>query len=54
MKRLEENIGALHIKLTKEENEEIRKTSEAAEVSGGRYPEGFAASLFADTPPLEA
>ena len=54
LKRLEENVGALHIKLTKEEDQEIRKTSEAAEVSGGRYPESFASALFADTPPLGA
>lgn len=50
--RLEENIGALKIKLSKEEEHEIRKACENAEVSGGRYPEGFASALFADTPPL--
>ena len=53
LQRLKENIGALHLKLTKEEEQEIRKASEAAEPAGGRYPEGFAASCFADTPPLE-
>lgn len=51
--RLEENINSLKIKLTKEEEHEIRKACEAAEPAGGRYPEGFAASLFADTPKLE-
>jgi len=54
LKRLEENIGALHLQLTKEEEQEIRKTSEAAEVQGGRYPEAARATLFADTPPLSA
>ena len=50
--RLDENLGALKIKLSKEEEHEIRKACEDAEVSGGRYPEGFSKALFADTPPL--
>lgn len=50
--RLEENLAAAHIKLSSEEEREIRKDIEAAEVSGGRYPEAFASALFADTPPL--
>ncbi|KAK5679810.1 hypothetical protein LTS10_007758 [Elasticomyces elasticus] len=50
--RLDENLGALKIKLTKEEEHEIRKACQAAEPAGGRYPEGFAASCFADTPAL--
>jgi aryl-alcohol dehydrogenase-like predicted oxidoreductase len=50
--RLQENIDALKIKLTKEEEQEIRKACEAAEVHGGRYPDAFASALFADTPPL--
>lgn len=47
--RLEENVGALKITLSKEEEQRIRKVCEEAEVHGGRYPEGFAAHLFADT-----
>ncbi|KAG8622810.1 hypothetical protein KVT40_009321 [Elsinoe batatas] len=54
VERLRENLGALKVKLTEEEREEIRRISESAEVSGGRYPEAFASSLFADTPPLDA
>jgi diketogulonate reductase-like aldo/keto reductase len=53
LSRLEENIGALSIKLTKEEEQEIRKACENAEVSGHRYPPAFAAALFASTPPLQ-
>lgn len=53
VERLEENLGALKIKLTSEEEKEIRQACENAEVSGGRYPEAFAKSLFADTPPLK-
>ncbi|TKX22179.1 aldo/keto reductase-like protein 6 [Elsinoe australis] len=52
--RLKENLGALKIKLTEEEKKQIREISESAEVAGGRYPEAFAKSLFADTPTLSA
>jgi len=48
--RLEENVGALKITLSKEEEQRIRKLCEDAEVHGGRYPEAFAAHLYADTP----
>ncbi|KAK3673758.1 hypothetical protein LTR78_006311 [Recurvomyces mirabilis] len=50
--RLDENIGSLKIHLSKEEEQEIRKACEEAEVHGGRYAEAMAATLFADTPPL--
>ena len=50
IKYLEENVGAVHVQLTKEENDEIRKVVEAAEISGPRYPEMFADSLYAETP----
>ena len=52
IKYLEENLGAVDVKLTKEENAEIRKAVENAEVHGGRYPEGMGSALFADTPAL--
>lgn len=41
VKYLEENVGALQVKLTKEENEEIRKAIEATEVQGERYPAAY-------------
>jgi diketogulonate reductase-like aldo/keto reductase len=50
--RLEENLGALKIKLSKEEEAEIRQASEAAVPAGARYPEAFAKHNFADTPAL--
>ncbi|MCJ1305960.1 hypothetical protein MMC08_008777, partial [Hypocenomyce scalaris] len=53
IKYLEENLGAVEVKLTREEMGEIRDAVESAEVHGGRYPEAMAATLFADTPPLE-
>lgn len=48
-KYLQENVEAAFLTLTKEETDEIRKVSEDAEVHGARYPEGMAASLFADS-----
>ena len=52
IKYLEENFGAVDVKLTEDENAEIRKAVESAEVHGGRYPEAMGNALFADTPPL--
>ena len=49
VERLEENLGALNIKLSKEEEQAIRKACENAEVHGSRYPEAMAAGLFVDT-----
>lgn len=50
--RIEENLGALKIKLGATEQQIIRDACEAAEVHGGRYPEAMSKALFADTPPL--
>ncbi|KAK3714180.1 hypothetical protein LTR37_007982 [Vermiconidia calcicola] len=52
--RLEENLGALKVSLTKEEEKEIRDACEKAQVHGSRYPEGFSSALFADTPALSS
>ncbi|CZT20915.1 probable aldo-keto reductase (AKR13), puatative [Ramularia collo-cygni] len=51
--RLEENIASLKVKLSKEEEQEIRSACERAEPAGDRYPESFASSLFQSTPPLQ-
>ncbi|KAE8834953.1 hypothetical protein P3342_009383 [Pyrenophora teres f. teres] len=51
--RLEENVGSLKVSLTKEEEAEIRKACEEAEISGTRYPEDFMTGCYADTPALE-
>ncbi|KAL6707226.1 hypothetical protein ACN47E_004773 [Coniothyrium glycines] len=50
--RLEENVGSLKLRLSKEEEEEFRKACNEAEISGARYPEAFMSSCYADTPPL--
>ena len=51
IERLDENLGALHIKITKEENQAIRKAVENAEVAGARYPDAVSGWLYNDTPP---
>lgn len=54
---LKENLGALDVKLSKEEEAEIRKMVEGAEVVGGRYPAHIAKMkhfMFGDTPEIGA
>lgn len=51
--RLVENLDSLKIVLTKEEEQEIRRTCDELEVIGNRYGDFFNFALFADTPPLE-
>ena len=53
IKYLEENIGALNVKITSSENAEIRKAVENAEIHGDRYPEQMMGALFADTVELK-
>lgn len=50
--RLDENIESLHVRLSKEEEQKIRKACEEAEVGGTRYLETWMQTCFADTPPL--
>ncbi|KAH9881619.1 hypothetical protein IAQ61_000346 [Plenodomus lingam] len=53
IERLDENIGSLHVQLSKDEEQKIREACEAAVVAGDRYPERFMAACYADTPPLK-
>lgn len=53
VERLRENVGALSVELSKDEEQTIRKMCEEAEIRGTRYPESFSSSLFADSPPLK-
>ena len=54
VKNFDENIGALKLKVSAEEDKEIRKAISNAEVHGGRYPPAFANSLFVSTEPLKS
>jgi hypothetical protein len=53
IERVKENLASLNIKLSKEEEQEIRKACEEAEIHGERYPEQMLSTLFADTPEEE-
>ncbi len=53
VKNFDDNMGALKVKISQEDNEKIRKVIDAVEVHGGRYPEAFAKALFVDTVPLK-
>lgn len=53
VKYLEENLGALDVKLSEEEVKQVRHAVDGAEVHGTRYPEAHSSVLFADTPPLK-
>ncbi|KAL8915783.1 MAG: hypothetical protein Q9172_006671 [Xanthocarpia lactea] len=53
IKYLEENVASVDVVISDEEDKEIRKAVEGAEVHGVRYPPAMASALFADTPPLE-
>ena len=54
VKNLEENVGAVNVKLSKEEVQEIRNACEKANVAGGRYPEAFSSALFGNSAPKKA
>jgi hypothetical protein len=50
---LKENAGAVDVRLSKEDDEKIRKTIESVGGSkGARYPEAFLSTLFGNTPEL--
>ena len=53
IKYLEENMGALNVKVTSSENADIRKAVENAVTHGSRYPEAMMGALFADTVELK-
>jgi len=53
IKYLDENLGSLNVKLSKEEEREVRELVNAAEVKGDRYSDQTGATLvFLDTPPF--
>jgi aryl-alcohol dehydrogenase-like predicted oxidoreductase len=51
IKNLEENAGAVQIKLSTEEIKEIRQACEKADVAGERYPAMLISNLFGDSAP---
>ncbi|EPQ53765.1 Aldo/keto reductase [Gloeophyllum trabeum ATCC 11539] len=54
VENLKENLGAVSVKLTQQEVEEIRALAEKSNsAQGARYPPDLVETLFSDTPPLE-
>lgn len=53
IKYLEENMGALNVELTPEEDKQIRRAIERAEVYGTRVAETLMGALVMDTPSLQ-
>jgi hypothetical protein len=52
---LEENVAAADVKLSKDEEAEIRKAIESVGGSkGARYPEAMMSRLFGDSPPMKS
>ncbi|ETN45691.1 uncharacterized protein HMPREF1541_09524 [Cyphellophora europaea CBS 101466] len=54
IKNFDENMGSLKVQISKEEDQQIRKLIENADVKGERYPAAFAKALFVDTVPEKA
>jgi len=52
-KNFDENMGALKVNISKEDDQEIRKAISNAEVAGSRYPEAASGALLVDTVPLD-
>lgn len=52
IKYLEENLEALHVQLSRQEEREIRTAIEKVQIGGARYPEGMSGYLFGNTPEL--
>ena len=53
IKYLEENVAALKVELTADEEKAIRDVLKRATVAGERYPAAASATLFKDAAPLE-
>jgi aryl-alcohol dehydrogenase-like predicted oxidoreductase len=53
IKYLEENLAALKVELSTEEEKEIRGVLEKSKVAGDRYPSAWLSGLFADSAPLK-
>lgn len=53
IKYLEENVAALKVELSADEEKEIRGVLEKSKVAGDRYPSAWLNGLFADSAPLK-
>ncbi|KAI3523579.1 hypothetical protein L1887_01804 [Cichorium endivia] len=54
IENLQQNVGALSVKLTPEDMAELESIASADAAKGGRYMDGFPTYLQSDTPPLSS
>ncbi|KAL6576719.1 hypothetical protein OROMI_010995 [Orobanche minor] len=54
IENLQQNIGALSVKLTPQDMAELESIASADATKGGRYHDGFPTFLTSDTPPLSS
>ncbi|KAL2818556.1 putative aldo-keto reductase [Aspergillus granulosus] len=52
--RLKENLGALSVQMSVEDEAKFRRAVDEADIGGERYPDSFSSTLFVDTPPLDS
>ena len=53
VKNFDENMSSLKVKLTSDEEKEIRQKVMATEITGDRYPKAMMGNLYVDTVPLK-
>jgi aryl-alcohol dehydrogenase-like predicted oxidoreductase len=53
VKNFDENMGALKVKISREDDKKIRELISKTDVQGERYPAAFAKALFVDTVPQQ-
>lgn len=53
IKNFDENMSAMNVALSKDEDAEIRRAISETEIHGSRYPEAFSGALFVSTTPLD-
>jgi aryl-alcohol dehydrogenase-like predicted oxidoreductase len=54
LERLKENLGALSVQLSVDDEAQFRRAVDEADIGGERYPDAFSSTLFVDTPPLDS
>ncbi|KAJ0423099.1 putative aldo-keto reductase [Aspergillus carlsbadensis] len=53
LERLKENLGALSVQMSADDEARFRRAVNEADIQGERYPGAFSSTLFVDTPSLE-
>ncbi|KAL2858620.1 NADP-dependent oxidoreductase domain-containing protein [Aspergillus pseudoustus] len=54
LERLKENLGALSVQMSADDEAQFRRAVDEADIRGERYPEAFSSTLFVDAPLLDS